>query len=877
MVDVTVVIPRTNHSVGVLLPSNSSFVGIVIACLLLLTLACSSEPQDEVNTVSVNATNPPDPIVVTATVLPEDPSRDGPETSKAMSSPESASPLPTPVRTSLPAPASPPDPTRTASLSPTRVPTPIPEPAATPPPEPTAAPVPEPAATPPPEPAATPPPEPAATPPPEPAATPPPEPTATPTPEPTATPTPEPTPTPTPRPAGMSITRVRIEADTIQQLEATLEDANGNPIGMAEVTWELLDPKAGASGPDGLFTASVFAGTYEKAIVARSAEFGLSAIDSVTIAPGPLDQVGIAPDPADIGIGMTQQFVAAGADEFGNRIPGLDFSWSVESGGGTIDRSGLFTAGSDPGTYDNTVNATATAGENTRSGTVSVTVEPDRIAFLSNRDAEDYKGGSSIYIMNADGTGVERVTRFNVWWGRPSWSPDGRRIAYVVGGTIRVRSVGFDFGQSLPAESSVEINPSWSPDGSKIAFRSYQHAESDKDHAGSEIYVMDIDGGNRVRLTDNSYRDGLPGWSPDSSKIVFVGDPKGDSRDQIFVMDADGANLRQVSGSGDNWSPRWSPDRTQIVLRYRAGPRDRSGIGVLNANSRFSTPRWLTNPPSGDLSPDWSPDGNKIVFYSYRDSEFRDAATSAERRQGYELYVMDRTGRNVVRLTDNERVDSYPDWAPRKRGVEVGEASVIFRRSSRLPAKSVEDIVKDAESAVVQIKTDRGRGSGFIFEAGGMVLTNNHVIRETEEITVVLADGVEYDGTVLGRDLVRDLAVVKIEADGLPWLPLGDPDQLRLGSEVLVIGYPLGYTDQSVTRGVVSAIKYDSGRNLRLIQSDSGSAPGSSGGPVIDLRGEVAGIWKSRATRAEGVGFAISSNTAKLYLERLKDGEVIVD
>ncbi len=440
---------------GVLLPSNSTFVGIIIVCLLLLTLACSSEPQDEVNTVSVNATNAPDQIVVTATVLPEDPSRDGPETPRLMSSPESASPLPTPVRTSLPAPASPPDPTRTASLSPTRAPTPIAEPP--------------------------------------------------------ATPVPEPAPTPTPRPAGMSITRVRIEADTIRQLEATLEDANGNPMGPAtwelldpkagsfgpdglftEVTWELLDPKAGSFGPDGLFTASVFAGTYEKAIVARSAEFGLSATDSTTITPGPLHQVGIAPDPADIGIGMTQQFVAAGADQFGNRIAGLDFKWSVESIGGTIDSSGLFTARSDPGTYENSVNVMVTSGETVRSGTVSVTVELDRIAFLSRRDAEELDDLPDIYLMNVDGTDVQKVARGGVSSDPPSWSPDGRPLTYSRAGSVLVRSVGFETGRVTYDGTLPVRNPSWSPDGARIVFQSYEHAKDRNDLSGSEIYLMDI-------------------------------------------------------------------------------------------------------------------------------------------------------------------------------------------------------------------------------------------------------------------------------------------------------------------------------------------------------------------------------------------------
>ena len=664
----------------------------------------------------------------------------------------------------------------------------------------------------------------------------------------------------------------------MRQLEAVFEDGSGNQIGQAQVTWEVVDPNAGSVGPNGMFTAGELAGDYEGAIIATSPEFGLSATESINIVPGPLEQVGIAPGLAEIGIGMTQQFAAAGADEFGNRIAGLSFAWSIENGGGTIDRSGLFTGRSDPSTYDNTVRATVMTGEIERSGTVSVTVEPDRIAFLSNRDAEDIEGSSDVYMMNVDGTDVERVTRSGV---NPplSWSPDGRRFAYSKSGKIVVRSVGYQFARILYSEKLPGYSPSWSRDGARIAFYTYEHAKDARDRAGTEIYVMDIDGGNRARLTDNSYRDAGPSWSPDSAKIVFSGDPGGDSRDQIFVMDNDGANMRQLSGSGDNLYPKWSPDGNQIVLRYKAGPRDRPGIGVLGASSHFGVPRWLMNPPAGDNHPDWSPDGDKIVFESYRDSEFTRADTSAERRQGYEIYVVDRSGHNVTRLTNNDRYDGRPVWAPRKRGVEVSDASIIFPRSKTLRPKPMENVVTSVESAVVKIRTDRGSGSGFIFDPSGLVLTNNHVIRDVEEITVILANGTEYEGKVQGRDLVRDLAVVTIEANDIPSLELGRLDYLKFGQEVMIFGFPLGTSELSVTRGLVSAIQSDPGRNLRLIQTDSAINPGNSGGPMINRQGEVVGIVTSKiaSVRVEGIGFAIAANTATMYLDRLKAGEVITN
>ena len=708
------------------------------------------------------------------------------------------------------------------------------------------------------------------TPVPTPTSTPVPTPTPEPTPTPTPTPTPVPTPTPTPPPAGLSIAKVEVAAGATQQLEAVFEDGNGNHVGEAQVTWNVLDANAGSVGADGLFTAGEFAGSYEGAISAESAEFGLSATESITIIPGPLHQVGIAPDPAEIGIGMTQQFVAAGADEFGNRIADLSIAWSVESGGGNINRAGLFTAGAEPGSYRNTVKATAKKGDAVSSGTVSVTVEPDRIAFLSNRDAGDFRDSPDIYIMNVDGTGVERVTRSGLWRVVPAWSPDGRRLAYVADGKIMVRSVGGDFSQTLYSERLRGTHPSWSPDGARIAFVSYKHAKDDRDHAGSEIYVMDVDGGNRVRLTENSYRDNTPSWSPDGARIVFVGDPGGDGLDQVFVMDADGANLRQVSRSGDNSAPKFSPDGTQIVFSHRAEPGDKSGIAALSAGGSPAVPRLLAPPPSWDWSPDWSPDGNRIVFYSYRDSQFSDGDTSAERRRGTELYVMSRTGGNIVRLTDNDQFDGYPAWAPRKRGVEVGEASVIFPRSSALPAKSVESVVAEVAPAVARIRTNKGTGFGFIFHSDGMVLTNNRVIRDAEEITVILADGAEYEGTVQGRDLVRDLAVVTIEAAGLPRLKMAEFGQVRIGQEAIVAGF-------SITKGVVPAVRYDPGHNLGLIQIGSAANLENSGEPVINLQGEVIGVMSPGIAGAEGVNFAISANTVRLYLDRMAAGETITE
>lgn len=737
----------------------------------------------------------------------------------------------------------------------TAAPTPILVPRATPTPIPTATSIPVP--TPTPVPVATP--------------------TATPVPTPTlaATPTPVPTATPMPIPAALSVTPIEVAAGSSQQLSATFEDKQGNPIGEAQAAWTVLDANAGSITPEGLFTAGEVAGSFDGVVQVESTRGGLMATASVTIVPGPLEQVGIAPESVEIGMEMTQQFVAAGADRYGNRISGLRFSWSLGVGGGTIDASGLFRAGSEPGSYDETVKATTSQGGVARSTTASVTVEPDRIAFVSKRDAKELTDAQDLYLMEADGTNVKRLTTSGAF--DPSWSPGGRRITYFRDGNVRAVGDDGEWLITILDERFRVENPAWSPDGTKIAYQSFEHAKDAKDREGTEIYVMDVDGGDRIRLTDNSFYEDYPSWSPDGSKITFVGNSEGDGREQIFVMDADGSNLRRVSGSGDNAAPEWSPDGSQLVFGYRPGLVDPWRVGVVSAGTTLGSPRQLTLAGDGDYWPSWAREGERIVFHSYRDSEFSKADKAEERAKGAEIYIMNKSGDNVVRLTENEAYDGNPSWAPRKRGVEVSVASVVFPNASKLDAMSVGEATSQAGSAVVRVKTDLGSGSGFIIESNGLILTNNHVIRDAEEITVFLEDGTEYTGAVLGRDMIHDLALVKIETSSLPLLELGDLGQVKLGTEALVIGYPLGSSDLTVTRGLVSAVKRDTGRNIHWIQTDSAVNPGNSGGPLLNLQGQVIGVVSAKfvGVSIEGVGFAISANTVKLYLDRLKAGEVI--
>ena len=285
----------------------------------------------------------------------------------------------------------------------------------------------------------------------------------------------------------------------------------------------------------------------------------------------------------------------------------------------------------------------------------------------------------------------------------------------------------------------------------------------------------------------------------------------------------------------------------------------------------------LTSNNVFDGNAGWSPDGTQIVFNSRRDS-------AQDVPEANEIYVMNADGSDVRRLTTNSAIDAGPRWAPRKQGVEVSEASVIIPNASALKAMTPQEVTANVRAAVVRIETDLGSGSGFIIDPNGLVLTNNHVISDGGEITVFQEDGTGFTGIVLGRDLVRDLAVLRIEADVLPALELGDLSQVPLLSVGLVAGYPLDTQSFTVTQGQISAFPVDIGRNIVWIQTDATVNPGNSGSPLLNLQGQVIGVMTTKFVDAsiEGgdptissVGFAISSNTVKLYLERLKAGETI--
>ncbi|MCK4683280.1 PD40 domain-containing protein, partial [Candidatus Bipolaricaulota bacterium] len=288
-----------------------------------------------------------------------------------------------------------------------------------------------------------------------------------------------------------------------------------------------------------------------------------------------------------------------------------------------------------------------------------------KIAFETTRD-----GNSEIYVMDADGSNPRNLTTHPESDYFPAWSPDGDVIAFM---TDRESSVPLilDATPKIMIEFNVEIFvmnadgtgqtnltehvawdgfPSWSPDGEHIVFQtdrdnSWIHVEITlPDDLGREIYAMDDDGSNQVRLSNSPEDDIYPSWSPDGSKIVFQSYRDGNA--EIYAMNTDGTGQTRLTNHPDTDSmPTWSPDGGWITFHsYRDGNPEIYKMTVAG----ISTTR-LTNSTDWDWGPSWSLDGLQIVFQSSRDGNS-------------EIYRMNADGSSPERLTNDADWDFHPFW-----------------------------------------------------------------------------------------------------------------------------------------------------------------------------------------------------------------------
>ena len=231
--------------------------------------------------------------------------------------------------------------------------------------------------------------------------------------------------------------------------------------------------------------------------------------------------------------------------------------------------------------------------------------------------------------------------------------------------------------------------------------------------------------------------------------------------------------------------------------------------------------------------------------------------------------LVDRVGPAVVNIRTTQKI------VPGQRDAQIDEEmQEFFRRffGMPLPPMPQPDRRGQRPAPAPEQEVPRGVGSGFIISGDGFILTNAHVIEGADEVYVRLTDKREFKAKVIGTDRRTDVALVKIEGNSLPKLTIGDSSRIRVGEWVIAIGSPFGL-DNTVTAGIVSANARDTGDYLPLIQTDVAVNPGNSGGPLINMRGEVVGINSqiySRSGGYMGISFAVPIDEAMRIAEQLK-------
>ena len=220
--------------------------------------------------------------------------------------------------------------------------------------------------------------------------------------------------------------------------------------------------------------------------------------------------------------------------------------------------------------------------------------------------------------------------------------------------------------------------------------------------------------------------------------------------------------------------------------------------------------------------------------------------------------LVDKVGPAVVniRTTEKSKMAAQSGMPP---GMDDPEMQEFFRRFFGVPVPRQQQPEtprgrrpgQPQQPQQPEEEVPRGVGSGFVISADGYILTNAHVVEGADEVYVTLTDKREYKAKIIGSDKRSDVALVKIEGSNLPRLTFGDSNKLRVGEWVIAIGSPFGL-DNTVTAGIISAKARDTGDYLPLIQTDVAVNPGNSGGPLINMRGEVIGINSQIYSRSGG-------------------------
>jgi S1-C subfamily serine protease len=215
--------------------------------------------------------------------------------------------------------------------------------------------------------------------------------------------------------------------------------------------------------------------------------------------------------------------------------------------------------------------------------------------------------------------------------------------------------------------------------------------------------------------------------------------------------------------------------------------------------------------------------------------------------------------------------------------LSVNETDIIAAVQRVSPAVVSVATLRILRENIFQTIPVRGMGSGIIFDSNGGVLTNHHIVEGAQRVQVATPDGKKFQGEVLGSDAMSDIAVIRVDGEGLPAVKLGNSDKIVVGQIAIAIGNPYGFLlpgGPTVTMGVVSALKrhmhLENHMYENLIQTDASINPGNSGGPLVDSSGLVIGVNTANIPFAQGIGFAIPINNArKIAKEIIEHGRII--
>lgn len=365
-----------------------------------------------------------------------------------------------------------------------------------------------------------------------------------------------------------------------------------------------------------------------------------------------------------------------------------------------------------------------------------------KIAFRSHRD-----GNAEIYVMNADGSNVTRVTRSTrsvstqsgttaSFDNAPAFSSDGRRIAFTsfrdghgevyVANTDGTGQMRLTFGDEL--SHIFDGESTFSPDGSRIAFTSARDGGSNR----FEVHRMNADGTGQTRLTNHGTFTGQSSFSPDGARIVYYS-RAGSSADEVWLMNADGSNqTRLTNNTAFDFDPVFTPDGTRIVfVSNRDGNNE---IYIMNADGSGQTR--LTTSATNDFQPTISPDGAFIAFCTNRDGND-------------EIYVMNINGTNPTRLTTNSGIiDGEPSWGPVAPS-PAPPPSLPFHAGGKIAFESSRD--------------GNGNHEIYVMNADGLNQT-----RLTDNLVEDRKPGFSYDGQriVFARGALNQEAIWIMNADG---------------------------------------------------------------------------------------------------------------